>query len=103
MSSGFIVKEMDSASKNDTDEAEKKERQMRMVRKIWVVLIPIFTIVILFDLYSWSQGKGDLVRVFSRLGFIFIGLASLTEDRSKTLTYILLAVGGALALAGLFL
>jgi len=93
---------MNDTSNNET-ETEKKAKQLRTIRKVWVILIPIFTIVILINLYNWSQGKGNLSGTFSPLGMIFVGLASLVEKRNKTLSYALLAVGIIFALTGLVL
>ncbi len=45
---------------NDETNAEKKARQIEMIKKMWLVLIPIFSIILLFKLYSWSRGKDDI-------------------------------------------
>lgn len=87
-----------------TDEAAalKKENLMRTLRIVWSVLIAVFVAIILFRLYSWSQGKGDLHEILSPLGMIFVGLSNIFSSRNnKTLTGVLVAIALVLVVSGL--
>ncbi len=86
---------------NDTpnNETEKKARQMEWIKNLWLILIPVFSIILVFKLYSWSRGKDDITGIFSPLTFIFVGLANIFSTRNRTLYYIFLAAGVICAVA----
>ncbi len=67
-----------------------------------MILIPIFAIVILFNLYNWrTQGKDNLPSILSPLGMIFVGLASITGSRHKLLSYVFPVIGAIAVIGGL--
>jgi hypothetical protein len=86
---------------NEDAEITKKEQQMRKLRPLWMVLIAGFTIVILLNLYNWSQGDGNLRGIVAPLGMIFLGLMTLTSPRNKALSYIFLVIAATLVITGL--
>ena len=61
--------------------------------KAWYFLIPLFVLIIVWRLYDWSQGRDDFFGIFSPLGMIFVGLASLAGRQNRPLHYFFLAVG----------
>jgi len=83
------------------EEKLKQETAVKAARKVWMVLIPIFVIVILFNLYGWTQGKDNLPSILSPLGMIFVGLASITGSRNRVLSYIFIVAGMIAVVAGL--
>lgn len=85
----------------DDAAAAKKEKTMRTVRIIWLIIIPIFAVIICIRLYSWSQGKGGLHEILSPLGMIFVGLANIYGTRNKTLSTVFVALGLILVVSGL--
>ncbi len=85
---------------NDAD-AAKKGKLMRTLRIIWSILIAVFAAVILFRIYSWSQGQGNLHEILSPLGMIFVGLANIFSTRNKTLSSIFVGLAVILVTAGL--
>jgi ABC-type proline/glycine betaine transport system permease subunit len=88
---------------NNTNNEENKRRQMESVRTVWLILIPIFALLVLFMLYNWSNGDGRLTSIFSPLAFICIGLSNLFSTKNRTLQYLFLAIGVTLAFTGLIL
>lgn len=88
---------------NDTEKEEKKRRQMEWARKFWMYLIPVFALLILFMLYNWSQGKGNLRSILSPLTLIAIGLSTIFSTRNRLLQYVFLAIGIVLAVTTLVL
>lgn len=82
---------------------EKKARQVEMARKVWLVLTPLFAVLVLFMLYNWSRGNGSLTSIFSPLALMFIGLSTLVAAKSKALQYVFLAAGMILVVTGLIL
>lgn len=86
---------------NNLDRDEKKRRQLEWARKAWLVLIPIFALLVLFMLYNWSQGKGSLTSIFSPLALMFVGLSTIFSTKNKVLQYIFLGLGMILVVTGL--
>ena len=75
---------------------------MKTARKVWMFLIPLFAVIILFNLYNWwTQGKDTLPSILSPLGMIFVGLASITGSRNKPLSYVFLVLGMIAVVGGL--
>ncbi len=84
------------------EEILKQEKMLKTARTVWMFLIPLFAIVILFNLYTWrTQGKDNFLSILSPLGMIFVGLASITGSRNKLLSYVFLALGMIFVIAGL--
>lgn len=88
---------------NNETEPEKKARQMRTIRKIWMFLIPLFVIVVLFNLYNWSNGEGNIRSIYPPLGMIFVGLATTVGEGKQILRYAFLALGMIFVVTGLVL
>ncbi len=86
---------------NDADAAAKKEKTMRTMRMLWLIIIPIFAFIAALNLYRWSQGTGALREIFSPTGMIFVGLANIFTGRNKTLSTVFVALGVILVAAGL--
>lgn len=86
---------------NEADNAAKKEKLMRTVRILWLFLSAIFALIVLWRLYTWSQGKDGLHEILSPLGMCFVGLATITGSRNKMLSYVLLAIAMILVFSGL--
>jgi len=93
---------MNNISENKEEDL-KKAKSARTARIVWMILIPIFGAVILWTLYNYANGKDNLRSILSPLGMIFLGIASLLDDRSKTLKSILLGVAMILVITGLVL
>jgi len=93
---------MNNISEN-TEEDSKKAKAARTARIVWMILIPIFGLVILWDLYNYANGKDNLRGILSPLGMILLGIASLLDERSKTLKSILLGAAMILVITGLVL
>ncbi|HXH69349.1 MAG TPA: hypothetical protein VNI60_03280 [Pyrinomonadaceae bacterium] len=74
---------------------------MRTARTMWMILIPIFAVLVLFNLYNWTRGKDGLSGILSPLGMMFVGLASITGSRNKPLSYIFLVLGMLAVIGGL--
>ncbi len=89
-----------SNTPNDEAKAEKKARAAETARKIWMFMTPLFALIALFSFYNWTRG-GSPSSLFSQLGLMFVGLSMIVGKRNKTLTYILLAAGMILVIAGL--
>jgi hypothetical protein len=88
---------------NNPDENARKEKSLRTIRVIWMILIPVFVVIVLLRLYNWNQGRDSLVGILPPLGMILVGLAQLIGKRNKTLTYALLAVAMIFVISGLVL
>lgn len=84
------------------EEILKQEKALKTARTVWMFLIPVFAVVILFNLYNWStQGKDNFPSILSPLGMIFVGLASVTGSRNKPMSYVFLVLGMIAVVAGL--
>ncbi|MDQ3131454.1 MAG: hypothetical protein M3Q99_11930 [Acidobacteriota bacterium] len=93
---------MNNISEN-TEVDLKKAKTARTIRIVWMILIALFGAVILWNLYNYTNGKDNLRSILSPLGMVFLGIASLLDDRSKTLKSILLGVAMILVITGLVL
>lgn len=91
---------MDNTPENP-DETAKREKTLRMIRNVWMFLIPFFVVIILLRLYNWNQGQDSLVGILPPLGMIFVGLAQIVGKSNKTLSYALLAVAMIFVISGL--
>lgn len=85
------------------DKAAKREKGLRV---FWLLMIGVFLTVIVLRVLNWvrdggTSGDGNLYGILSPLGMIFVGLVRIGVTANRTLRAILLAVGLALALAGL--
>ncbi len=83
------------------EEKLKQEKVLKTARTIWMILIPIFAALVLFNLYNWTRGKDNLSGILSPLGMTFVGLASITGSRNKPLSYIFLVLGMIAVIGGL--
>lgn len=89
-------------TENDENQTEKKAKQMETARKIWMFITPLFALIGLFSLYNWTQSSGGRpTSALSQFGMVFVGLSIIVGKRNKTLSYVLLAAGMILVLAGL--
>lgn len=88
---------------NGSPDGEKKAKMMRTLRYIWMVLIPLFGIILLLNLYNWKYNNNSLSGIFSPLTFIFLGLASIVGKEKKALHYIFLGIAIISLLAGITL
>ena len=85
---------------NDSDE----ENKANPLRYLWLVLLPIFFILLLLNLYNWqTEGKNQLDNILSNLGFIFLGLAGLITAKRKALHNTLSVIAIILLLSGIAL
>jgi hypothetical protein len=67
-----------------------------------MVLIPLFAVLALYNLYTWQiEGKDNLPSFLSPLGMMFIGLGIVGARRNKSLSYVFLALGVTSVFAGL--
>lgn len=82
------------------EEKLKQEKASKTARTLWMVLTPIFAVLLLFNLYRWTQGKDTLSSILSQSGVMLIGLATLIGSRNKPLSYVFLILGGIAALVG---
>ncbi len=73
------------------------------MRNIWMVLITIFVAVILWSVYKWSNGQGNLRNILSPLGMIFIGLGIIVRPYNRVLSYSMTGIAAILVLTGLVL
>ena len=78
-----------------------KENKANPLRYLWLVLLPLFFILLLLNLYNWqSEGKNQLHNVLTNLGFIFLGLAALITTKRKALHNTLNVIAIILLLTG---
>ena len=68
-----------------------------------MVLIAFFTVIFLWNIYEWLNGRTGLDRNLSPLIFILIGLASIFGEKNKTLRIVLTAIAAILAIVMLTL
>ena len=73
------------------------------MRVIWVILAVVFTGIVLFDLYLWSNGKENLRGILPPFGMIFVGLGAIIRPRNRSLSYVFTGIALVLVIAGLIL
>jgi UDP-N-acetylmuramyl pentapeptide phosphotransferase/UDP-N-acetylglucosamine-1-phosphate transferase len=83
------------------EEQLKREKAMKTARTVWMILIPIFGALALFNLYRWTQGRDGLPSFLSQSGMALVGLAIITGSRSKQLSYVFTVLGMIAVVAGL--
>lgn len=93
---------MNAPSKDEEKDAKQAKIQ-RTARTVWMILIPIFAAVILWELYSYANGKDNLRGIMTPLGMIFLGVASIVDERSKMLKSILLVAAMIIIISGLIM
>ena len=71
------------------------------MRTIWMILIPLFAVLALFNLYRWTQGKDGLPSFLSQSGMVLVGLAVIIGSRNKSLSYVFSVLGVIAVVAGL--
>ena len=78
-----------------------KENKANPLRYLWLVLMPIFFILLLLNLYNWqSDGRNQLNNILTNLGFIFLGLTALVTTKRKALHNTLNVIAIILLLSG---
>jgi len=82
------------------EEKLKQEKSLKTARTIWTVLVVLFGVLALFNLYGLIQGKDALASVLSQSGMVFVGLAILIGSRNKLLYYVFTALGVVAVFAG---
>ena len=93
---------MNNTSDN-SDENSKAAKINNTMRNIWIVLIIVFVAVILWSVYKWSNGQGNLRNILSPLGMIFIGLGIIVRPHNRVLSYSMTGVAAILVVTGLVL
>ncbi len=93
---------MDNAPENNKDYLNKN-KTMRTMRVVWMVLIVVFTAFVFLRLYSWSNGRENLRGILSPLGMIFVGLGAIIRPRNRMLSYVFTGVALVLVISGLVL
>lgn len=89
---------------SDNTEADlKKAKTLRMIRTVWMILVPLFAAIILWRLYNYSNGKDNLSGILSPLGLTLIGIASIINERHKMLRTVLIAAAMILVISALVL
>ena len=83
------------------EEQLKREKMLKTSRTIWMIIIPLFGVLALFNLYRWMQGKDGLPSFLSQSGMVFVGLAVIIGSRSKPLSYVFMVLGLIAVVAGL--
>jgi hypothetical protein len=83
------------------EEELKREKMLKTSRTIWMVLLPLFGVLALYNLYQWTQGKDNLPSFLSQSGMVLVGLAIIIGSRNKSLSRVLSIVGLIVVLAGL--
>ena len=86
---------------DNPEDSSKKFFNTRSLRILWMILIPIFALVIILRLYNWSKGKDDFYGILAPLGMIFVGLSQIAGTRNKALSYALTGIAMVLVIAGL--
>jgi hypothetical protein len=81
----------------------KKAKTLRLIRKVWMVLVPLFAAIILWRLYNYSNGNDSLSGILSPLGMLLIGIASLLGERYKIQKSILFGLALVLVITALVL
>lgn len=93
---------MNNTSDN-SDENSKVAKINNTMRNIWIVLITVFVAVILWSVYKWSNGQGNLRNILSPLGMIFIGLGIIVRPHNRVLSYSMTGIAAILVVTGLVL
>jgi UDP-N-acetylmuramyl pentapeptide phosphotransferase/UDP-N-acetylglucosamine-1-phosphate transferase len=88
---------------NETENAAQKANSNRTVQTIWTILIVVFAVVIVLNLYNWTQGKENLRGILSPLGMIFVGAGAIIRPRNPKLSYVFTGIALVLVLTGLIL
>jgi len=83
------------------EEELKREKTLKTMRTIWMILIPLFAVLALFNLYRWTQGKDGLPSFLSQSGMVLVGLAVIIGSRNKSLSYVFSVLGVIAVVAGL--
>lgn len=88
---------------DNSDELAKRAKLEKTLRAIWTVLLVVFALLIVFDFYQWTQGKGNLRSILSPFGFIFLGAAMLIRPRNAMLANVLTGIAIVIVVTGLIL
>ncbi len=80
-----------------------KNKTMKTMRIIWMILIAVFAALVLFRLYSWSKGEDNLRGLLSPLGMVFVGLGAIIRPRNRMLSYVFTGIALVLVITGLAL
>ena len=88
---------------NNLDENSKAAKINNTMRIVWIILITVFAAVILWRVYDWSNGQGNLRDILSPLGMIFIGLGIIVRPHNRLLSYSMTGIAAILVVAGLVL
>lgn len=93
---------MNNTPKN-SEEGLNKNKTMRTMRVIWMILTAVFAAIVLWRLYQWSNGQDNLRGILSSLGMIFVGLGAIVRPRNRTLSYVFTGIALVLVITGLIL
>lgn len=93
---------MDNTPDN-LDENSKAAKINNTMRVVWIILVTVFAAVILWRVYTWSNGQGNLRDILSPLGMIFIGLGIIVRPYNKILSYSMTGIAAILVITGLVL
>lgn len=86
---------------NEKFDGSDKENKANPLRYLWLMLMPIFFILLLLELYNWlSGGNTQLNNILTNLGFIFLGLAALVTTKRTALHNTLNVIAIILLLSG---
>ena len=86
---------------SDDAAAAKNEKTVRTLRVLWTILLPVFALIVLYDLYEYSQGRDELRHALAPFGMLFVGAASLIRPRNKNLATVFVAIALVLVVGGL--
>jgi polyferredoxin len=86
-----------------TDEYLNNNKTMQTMRVVWMVLVAVFSALVLWRLYNWSNGQDNLRGILSPLGMIFVGLGAIIRPRNRMLSYAFTGIALVLVISGLVL
>ncbi len=88
---------------DNLDADAKKAKAVQTMRVIWMILIVVFAVIALFQLYDWSRGQDSLRHVMSPLAMIILGISALIRPRNKQLSYVLTGIAIIIVVTNLIL
>lgn len=87
----------------NTGEDSNKNKTMKTMRIIWMILTAVFAAIILWRLYQWSNGQDNLRGILSSFGMVFVGLGAIIRPRNRTISYVFTGIALVLVFTGLAL
>ena len=88
---------------DNLDETSKKAKATQTMRVIWIILIAVFSVIFLWRLYDWSNGRDSLRGIMSSFGMIFVGIGALIRPRNRNLSYVFTGIALVLVITSLIL